>query len=63
MVAYDPPPTPPEEHLGIPITDLMRKLVDIVERFEAEGEVKILIDLFGVPGACVLHIPLPGPKL
>lgn len=54
---------------GRPIPDmtatveaLCSQVKAIIDAYQTAGEVKITLDLFGVPGAATFHIPLPTPK-
>jgi len=53
-----------------PIPDMaanVNALVDqaraILDGYQAAGEVKIVVDAFGVAGLVTLHIPLPKPEM
>ena len=54
------------ENLGRPIPDmtatveaLCNQVKAIIDAYQAAGEVKVTLDLFGEPGAATFHIPLP----
>lgn len=49
----------PIQDMTATVEALCNQVKAIIDAYQTAGEVKIVLDLFGVPGAATFHIPLP----